>query len=290
MPEIDRLMGLVGNVAIKAPCRVATTASLGINMSGLSVIDGIQTVQGDRVLRKNDADQTLNGIWVADSGFWTRATDFDGLLDVVQGTLTYVISGTLNGNMFFQVTSAGSPTPGTDPITWTNVTMTLAGISVYMQSLLPAVDAAAARATLGAVIGADVQAYDATIAKTGVSNAWSKGQRGTPAALADAANVVIDMATANNFTVTLSTANGASRVLANPSTATAAVPIGQSGLIALTHSTAGSSSGEYTFGSNYTFGSTAGITGSTGVSALDLISYYVVSATNIFVSKAASTR
>ena len=130
MPEVDRLMGLVGNVAMKAPCRVATTASLGINMAGLAVIDGVQTVQGDRVLRKNDTDQTLNGIWVADSGIWTRAPDFDGSYDAASGTMVKVNSGTA-GQGIYQLATVDPITIGTSNILWTIVSGTfLTGIAV----------------------------------------------------------------------------------------------------------------------------------------------------------------
>lgn len=121
MPEIDRLMGLVGNVAMKAPCRLATTASLGINMAGLAVIDGVQTVAGDRVLRKDDTDSTLNGIWLADSGIWTRAQDFDGTYDAASGTLVKVNLGAA-GPGIYQLTTLDPVTIGTSLIVWSIVT------------------------------------------------------------------------------------------------------------------------------------------------------------------------
>lgn len=90
----DRLFGLTTSVAVKAPCRLATTGP--IVLSGLQTIDGLMTVEGDRVLVKDQPDATENGIWNAHGGAWRRALDFNGTLDVVKGTALIVISGAAN--------------------------------------------------------------------------------------------------------------------------------------------------------------------------------------------------
>lgn len=51
--QIDRTDGLSSSVAIKGPCRVATTAN--VTLSGEQTIDGVAVVTDDRVLVK---DQT----------------------------------------------------------------------------------------------------------------------------------------------------------------------------------------------------------------------------------------
>lgn len=94
MPQTDRITGLVGNIAIKAPCRAATTAN--ITLSGEQTIDGIACVTGDRVLVKNQTNGVQNGIYVVDTGTWDRAQDFDGSLDVAQGTQVRVNQGSVN--------------------------------------------------------------------------------------------------------------------------------------------------------------------------------------------------
>lgn len=118
MGQVDRTMGLVGNIAFKAPCLLATTASLGANMAGLAVIDGVQTVAGDRVLRKNDANAILNGIWVADTGVWNRAEDMDGSLDAANGTLVLVTSGVASSRQTFQLMTPDPVVIGTTAITF----------------------------------------------------------------------------------------------------------------------------------------------------------------------------
>lgn len=125
MAQTNRTEGLVGNTAMKQPCRVATTTN--ITLSGLQTVDGIALASGDRVLVKDQTTNTENGIWVADSGAWNRSQDFDGSYDVVQGTLCFIVSGVASGRQFYEVTSAGSPTPGTDAITWAYVYVDVTG-------------------------------------------------------------------------------------------------------------------------------------------------------------------
>ena len=110
----DRLQGLSTSVAVKAPCRVATTAN--ITLSGLQTIDGVLVSAGDRVLVKDQADPIENGIYDASSSDWHRALDFDGSRDVVGGTQVSVVEGALSPESYWRVTGAGAPRPGVDAI------------------------------------------------------------------------------------------------------------------------------------------------------------------------------
>jgi hypothetical protein len=91
----DRNAQLNPGVAIKTPCRVATTGA--ITLSAEQTIDGVACIAGDRVLVKNQVDQTTNGIYLVSTSTWTREPDFDGNRDVVLGTVVKVNSGTQFG-------------------------------------------------------------------------------------------------------------------------------------------------------------------------------------------------
>lgn len=110
----SRLEGLTTSVAVKAPCRVATTAA--ITLSGLQTIDGVALSAGDRVLVKNQSSAIDNGIWIASVGAWTRAADFDGTLDAVGGTQAMVLAGSANGNTYWRVDGVGDVDVGQDGV------------------------------------------------------------------------------------------------------------------------------------------------------------------------------
>ena len=94
---------------------------------------------------------------------------------------------------------------------------------------------------------------------------------GVPVALTDSATITADFSTANNFTLTL----GGNRTLTNPTNMVA----GQSGAIVITQDATGSRTLAY--GSYWKFPSGVAPTLTTTASAVDVLAYYVESATRI---------
>lgn len=99
----------------KESVRIATTAN--ITLSGLTAIDGITPVAGNRILVKDQTGGEQNGIYVAGSGVWARAND------AMQGELTpnafvFVEEGTVNANSGWTLTTTGTITVGTTPLTF----------------------------------------------------------------------------------------------------------------------------------------------------------------------------
>ena len=99
---LDRRRGLSSGVALKPPCRLATTAN--ITLAGLQTIDGVVTVANDRVLVKNQTVEANNGIYTADTGNWVRTPDMDSTRDVVDGTLVLITAGTVSTGVIYQLT------------------------------------------------------------------------------------------------------------------------------------------------------------------------------------------
>lgn len=114
MATVDRIRGSLSSTAIKAPVRVATTAN--ITLSGEQTIDGIAVVADDRVLVKNQSTASENGIYIAATGTWSRAADWNDERDVVTGTSVRVNVGTVNGGSQYTVTTTGDIVPGTTSI------------------------------------------------------------------------------------------------------------------------------------------------------------------------------
>ncbi|TIQ25056.1 hypothetical protein [Mesorhizobium sp.] len=111
--QIEIKDGLSSSVAIKGPCRVATTAN--ITLSGAQTIDGVAVVADDRVLVKDQTSASENGIYVADTGTWRRSKDFNKTRDIRKGTMAVVAGGTL-GSGLWQITTADPISVGTSNI------------------------------------------------------------------------------------------------------------------------------------------------------------------------------
>lgn len=103
------------------------------------------------------------------------------------------------------------------------------------------------------------------------AQSFTAAQRGSITALTDSATITPDFSAANNFSVTL----GGNRTLANPSNLTA----GQSGTIVITQD--GTGSRTLAYGSQWKFPGGTAPTLTTTASAVDVIAYYVESATRI---------
>lgn len=135
MVSTDRINGLTAAVAIKAPVRAATTAN--ITLSGAQTIDGVAVVADDRVLVKNQTDTTENGIYDASATAWSRAKDFNGARDVVQGTTVLIYEGTANAGKWARCTTANTVTIGTDAITWDTFLIIDTTIAADLATLAP---------------------------------------------------------------------------------------------------------------------------------------------------------
>lgn len=118
--EVD---SLVVGLAWKTPAKLATSVTdVDITLSGLQSIDGVMTVAGDRVLVKNQVtNPETNGVYIAASGAWVRATDCDSEADLLQMAI-FVSEGTTNADDGFVLTTNAPIVVDTTPLTYVQFT------------------------------------------------------------------------------------------------------------------------------------------------------------------------
>lgn len=122
-------LAILGNrTNVKDAAIVATVANVDLATGGLLVVDGYQTVAGDRILVKSQTDPVENGIYLAAAGAWSRSADADENGEIVTGMQVFVYNdGTHSGHGHIYVMNSLDPVViGTDPINFV-VSMEVAG-------------------------------------------------------------------------------------------------------------------------------------------------------------------
>lgn len=84
-----------------------------ITLSGLQTIDGITVAANDRVAVTGQSTASTNGIYLAQSGAWTRALDADGNTEVTPGMAFFVEEGTTYADSQWRLTTNGAIVVGT---------------------------------------------------------------------------------------------------------------------------------------------------------------------------------
>lgn len=134
--------GLTTNIAVKAPVQIVSTSPITlagnqtISWSAHSGDYTIAAVTGNRVLVMGQTNPVENGIYNVQIGAWTRAVDFDGPLDIVDGTLVFSTQGDawqVDGPQYALV-------PGVDPITFKDID--LFAFSAVQEATAKAIEAA----------------------------------------------------------------------------------------------------------------------------------------------------
>ena len=110
---------LAAGLDVKPSVRAASTANL--SLSGLSTVDGVALAAGDRVLVKNQTTSSANGIYIAASVAWARATDAN-VWPELPGAFVFVEQGTVNADTGWVCTADAGGTLGTTSVGWSQFT------------------------------------------------------------------------------------------------------------------------------------------------------------------------
>ena len=86
-------------------------------LTALTATDGVTLAANDRVLLMGQTAPAENGLWLAQTGAWTRPTDYDAAGEA-EGAAVFVLEGTLNGDKAFVNTTNAPITVGTTGTVW----------------------------------------------------------------------------------------------------------------------------------------------------------------------------
>lgn len=119
--KLNANLDIIDDVAAAArssflPVLVATTAN--ITLSGEQTIDGVLT-SASRVLVKDQATQSQNGIYLTADGTWTRTNDANAVAEFVRGRGVFVTGGSINAGRLYRINSSVIAL-GTSPVTFTD--------------------------------------------------------------------------------------------------------------------------------------------------------------------------
>ena len=95
---------------------VACATTINVTLFGEQTIDGV-TTSASRVLVKNQATASANGIYLSSSGAWTRTTDMTTSAQIL-GSAVYVDAGTTQASNAFVNTNTSAITVDTTAITF----------------------------------------------------------------------------------------------------------------------------------------------------------------------------
>ena len=108
----------------KQSVRAATTANVTLVSGAPNTLDGVALAVGDRVLVKNQTSAAQNGIYTVatlgsgNNGTWTRATDANSSANLTAGAFMYVESGTVGGGTAWVLSTTGTLTIDTTPLSF----------------------------------------------------------------------------------------------------------------------------------------------------------------------------
>ena len=142
---------LVSGIDWKVAVRAATTVA--VELSGDQTVDGIPLVAGDRVLVKNQAVSSTNGIYVVAAGAWSRSPDASASVDVTSGMAMMVTEGTVLGDTRWDMGTKDTIIVGTTPLVFIQVGAVIRytganGVTVTGNTISVNVDSAAFMAAI----------------------------------------------------------------------------------------------------------------------------------------------
>jgi hypothetical protein len=107
---------IANGLSWKQAASAASTGDIDLTTGGLLIIDGYQTVAGDRIIVKNQTATADNGIYIVDAGTWVRSTDMDSTVpNEFMGAAVFATNGATQNDTAWVQTEVVT-TVGTSPV------------------------------------------------------------------------------------------------------------------------------------------------------------------------------
>lgn len=216
--SFNQLQAVLNGRTFKDAVRVATTAAITVatGFAAGQVIDGITVVAGDRILNKNAATASENGIYVApSSGAASRATDANATGMLKEGSSVMVAEGTINADKQFSLTTDGTITIGTTSQTWaatgTGTTYTQ-GTGIIISTNVISIDTTVTARRFAAAIGDGTSTSIAVTHSLGTVDVIAQVRDTTTGALVECDNIA-NSTTQITLTFAVAPASNAYRVI-----------------------------------------------------------------------------
>jgi hypothetical protein len=116
---VDRL-----SLGVSLLASVVALANTNVALTGTQTIDSVGLGAGDRVLLTAQTNAVQNGVWIVQTGAWTRPTAADDFFvgRTLAGLYVYVEAGTNFASEQWAVVGKNTGKVDTDPSTWTQLT------------------------------------------------------------------------------------------------------------------------------------------------------------------------
>lgn len=124
-----------GQFGSEPPVKAVSDTPIDIASYGLSPVDSVSIVDGERVLLTAQSNAAENGIYEASIGTWQRAADYNQASIIYKGKLIPVVAGEKYGNTIFQNNTVPNIVLGTTPLSFVQITTEAEAVGAGAESL-----------------------------------------------------------------------------------------------------------------------------------------------------------
>lgn len=117
---VGQLLQVQNGTDWKQSVRALSTTNVAA-LSGLLTIDGITLIANDRVALVGQTTASANGIYLAQSGAWTRSLDADSNTEITPNCTFMVEEGTTNADTQWRLTTNGAIVVGTTSLAFAQI-------------------------------------------------------------------------------------------------------------------------------------------------------------------------